>query len=101
MLVVVFEFGYPDVPGVYVEMAEAFAHMHPKTARLVLAYQRTVWLIDECDVNEVCEWYLKADPRIESAQYGWAWVQCAEFVDRKSTRLNSSHSAKSRMPSSA
>ena len=28
-------------------------------------------------------------------------IECASTVDRKSTRLNSSHSAKSRMPSSA
>ena len=30
---------------------------------------------------------------------GYAW--CAAFVDRKSTRLNSSHEIPSRMPSSA
>lgn len=53
------------------QMAEAFAHMHPDTARLVLAYQRTVWLIDECDVNEVCDWYLKADPRINARFVEW------------------------------
>lgn len=53
------------------QMAEAFAHMHPETAKLVLAYQRTVWLIDECDVNEVCEWYLKADPRINVRFVEW------------------------------
>ena len=32
---------------------------------------------------------------------GWIKAQYRDWEDRKSTRLNSSHSAKSRMPSSA
>lgn len=53
------------------QLAEAFAHMHPETARLVLNYQKTVWLIDECDVDDVCTWYLKADPRINARFVEW------------------------------
>ena len=36
-----------------------------------------------------------------SAALGWQTTQVPDPADRKSTRLNSSHSAKSRMPSSA
>ena len=35
------------------------------------------------------------------ALVGWLWVSFDESEDRKSTRLNSSHSQQSRMPSSA
>ena len=34
-------------------------------------------------------------------QWNFQTLPCVELIDRKSTRLNSSHSAKSRMPSSA
>ena len=42
----------------------------------------------------------KADVLIENVDSTWGWYRDWE-TDRKSTRLNSSHSAKSRMPSSA
>lgn len=54
-----------------VQLADKFSHMHPETARLVLNYNKTVWLIDECDVDDVCAWYLKADQRINSRFFVW------------------------------
>ena len=33
--------------------------------------------------------------------FGWSWAKSARVIDRKSTRLNSSHTDISRMPSSA
>jgi hypothetical protein len=53
------------------QWAMAFRGMHPETARLVLSYSKTVWLIDECDQKDVCEWYLKADQRINSRFVVW------------------------------
>ena len=44
----------------------------------------------------------RAHTRVLSGQYRWSnWVTQALGEDRKSTRLNSSHSRASRMPSSA
>ena len=37
----------------------------------------------------------------QTHERGWGCVECMSFVDRKSTRLNSSHHVVSRMPSSA
>ena len=43
----------------------------------------------------------ESDPSKEARTLRLRWPQAWAKVDRKSTRLNSSHSAKSRMPSSA
>lgn len=51
--------------------AESFRGMHPETARLVLSYSKTVWLIDECEVGDVCEWRLAADQRINARFVVW------------------------------
>ncbi len=53
------------------QMAEAFSRMHPDTARLVLNYQKTVWLIDECETGDLCEWYLKVDQRVNARFVEW------------------------------
>ena len=46
--------------------------------------------------------YYGTEPNITHALNGVNFtVEQGEFVDRKSTRLNSSHSGESRMPSSA
>ena len=44
---------------------------------------------------------LLSDLCVLSAEHSLEWRRNVLFQDRKSTRLNSSHSAKSRMPSSA
>lgn len=53
------------------QWAEAFRSMHPETARMVLNYSKTVWLIDECDVNDLCEWRLASDQRINARFVVW------------------------------
>ena len=45
--------------------------------------------------------HLGEGPTYDAATNTAWWVDILERGDRKSTRLNSSHSAKSRMPSSA
>ena len=47
------------------------------------------------------EWLLDLDPSLISESESAAWDEQQKRVDRKSTRLNSSHVSESRMPSSA
>ena len=53
------------------QWAASFQAMHPETARLVLNYSKTVWLIDECEVGDVCEWRLGADRRVNARFVVW------------------------------
>ena len=52
-----------------------------------------------CSSSEIVGGHIGKDSSLEAAQAVYAGI--APVLDRKSTRLNSSHASKSRMPSSA
>ena len=53
--------------------------------------------MDKADIRSLRKWHREAAVRAKSAGFDIVYV----YADRKSTRLNSSHSQQSRMPSSA
>ena len=59
----------------------------------------------ECPVDQICQRYLINSRESTISNISFKWMLLTAYrdweTDRKSTRLNSSHSAKSRMPSSA
>jgi hypothetical protein len=52
-------------------MAEALRGLHPQTVMMILNYQKSVWLIDAADVNGLCEWHLRDDPRVNARFMQW------------------------------
>ena len=67
------------------------------------ALLRSVFIGDKAAFDKVWSWTKNNLKRPQDNLFGWRWgcLYRDWETDRKSTRLNSSHSAKSRMPSSA
>ena len=63
-----------------VRRAEAMQSMHPQTAAILLQYEKTIWLIEEANIDDVCEWWLRADPRINARFVEWVLENSNEYT---------------------
>lgn len=60
-------------------MATAMSAMHPGTAQIFVEHTKITWLVDEMDENEVCEWWLKEDPRINARFVEWLLANSNDY----------------------